>query len=57
MVCFVMQNSVIKYMLAWIPIKYDLLYYKLDPGIDFDTITFRLIWFTVSEFVGFMGLF
>ena len=44
-------------MLQWIPVKFDLLYYKLDPDVDDDTITFRLIWFTVSEFVGFMGLF
>ena len=50
-----MNHSVIKQMLEWIPIKSDLTYYESD--LDADTITFRLIWMSEHEFIGFLGLF
>lgn len=51
-----MPHTMIKEMLEWVPIKYDLLsYYKNKTNPD--TITFRLIWFTSHSMIGFLGLF
>jgi hypothetical protein len=43
-------------MLEWVHIKNDFLSYWQNP-MDVDTITFRLIWFTSHEIIGFLGLF
>ena len=54
--CRIMNHSLIKQMIGWVPVKNDLLSYYKNP-VDSKTITFRLIWFTSHEMVGFMGLF
>lgn len=51
-----MKYTVIKPMLDWLPIEYDLLSYYHNQASP-ETITFRLIWFTSHEIIGFMGLF
>ena len=44
-------------MIEWLPIKSDYSYYEMDSDLDADTITFRLIWMSVHELIGFLGLF
>lgn len=50
------KRCLIRPMLEWVPIKYDLLSYYHNPT-DPDTITFRLMWFTSHSMIGFLGLF
>ena len=45
-------------MVGWVAFKFKgLTYYKNPPGVDARTITFRLIWFTTHEMIGFLSLF
>ena len=54
--CWVIDHSWIQPLLEWIPIKSQFTYHKLEPGVDPKTVTFRLIWAFVHEFVSFIGL-
>ena len=53
--CMFMDYTIIEQMTSWIPIKTPLTYYMSDENSP--TVTFRMIWFTTHEMIGFMGLF
>lgn len=56
--CKYLMHNWIYEMAGWVPIQFNGLgYYNREEGLDDETITFRLIWFTTHSMIGFLSLF